>query len=205
MPPPLDEPSASESAFPEAPDATETLALVARIRDGDRGAWTELYRRYHDDLLFAVRVHLGTRLRECLESEDVLQSVVLDAFQALPQFEVRAPGGLRAYLNQMVVNKIRARAGYFGAQKRSGGVPLTADVEDAAGEGPAPSYAEPERYERLERCLARLPEEMARVLVLRRVDGLSSKEAAAVLGKSDAAVRKLYSRALARLTALMAE
>ena len=33
----------------------------------------------------------------------------------------------------------------------------------------------------------------------RKVDGLSSQEAGAVLGKTDVAVRKLFSRAMARL------
>lgn len=65
----------------------------------------------------------------------------------------------------------------------------------------APTYQNGERFERLERAMRLLPPEMEQVL--RQVDGLSSKEAAQVLGKSDAALRKLYSRAVARLGTLM--
>ncbi len=48
-----------------------------------------------------------------------------------------------------------------------------------------------------------VPEDMRQVLVLRVVDGLPSREVAGILDKSDAAVRKSYSRAMARLVARM--
>jgi DNA-directed RNA polymerase specialized sigma24 family protein len=40
---------------------------------------------------------------------------------------------------------------------------------------------------------------MREVILLHRIDGLPSKDVAARTGRSDAAVRKLYSRALQRL------
>ena len=49
------------------------------------------------------------------------------------------------------------------------------------------------------------PEEMARGVRLRKSEGRSSKDAAEALGKSDDAVRKIYSRALSRLASLMSE
>jgi len=146
-------------------------------------------------------------LRASLESEDVLQSVALEAFKALPRFRPHGPGSLRHYLHKMVVNKIRDRADYFSAQKRAGTVPLSdEELERLPGHGgQVPEYYDGARFEELERNLERLPPEMERVLILRRVDGLSSKETARVLGKSDDAVRKLYSRAIARLTLMMDE
>ena len=58
-------------------------------------------------------------------------------------------------------------------------------------------------FERLERAIQQLPEDMRQVLVLRSVDGLPSQEVARKLGKSDAAVRKAYSRAVAQLASRM--
>lgn len=185
-----------------------TVELLARIRAGEEEAWEALYRRYHDDLLFAVRAHLGPGLRGNLESEDVLQSVAIQALKALPDFEPRGPGSLRHYLHKMIVNKIRDRADYHAAAKRGGGVRLASTdlhrLPDREATDREPTYQD-ERFVELERAMRLLPPEMERVLVLRRVDGLSSKEAAEVLGKSDAAVRKLYSRAVARLGTLMKE
>jgi RNA polymerase sigma-70 factor (ECF subfamily) len=186
--------------LPVEPDDCTTIAILERIRGGDAAGFEELYRRYHDELLFVVRRRLGARLRDCLESEDVLQSVALEAFQALPRFVPRGDGSLRAFLHTLVLNKIRDRADTYGAQKRQGGIPLSDSIAQRlpADPGPEPAYFD-DSYARLEQALARLPEDLRTVIVLRRIDGLSSKEIAARLGKSDAAVRKLASRAMARL------
>ena len=194
-------------AFPDPPDDEATLQILGRIEAGDREAWEELYRRYHDRLLFVVRMRLGRRLRGHLQSEDVLQSVVLEAFQALRSFEYRGPGSLQRFLQKMVTNKIRDLADTYGAEKRAGAVQLDEELARLVpqrGSGDEPAYYETEVYERLERCLAALPDEMRDLVLLRKVDGLSSKEVSERTGKSDAAVRKAYSRALARLATSMA-
>ncbi len=196
----------SENAFPTPPDEFQTLELLGRIQDGNQTAWEDLYKQYHDELLFVVRMNLGHKLRSALESEDVLQSVALEAFKALPKFEHRGSGSLRHFLHRLILNKIRDRADTFGARKRSGAVPLSDTlIGKLAGGNAAPAYHDGERFEKLEQGLGTLPEDMRQVLLLRKVDGLSSKEAAVAMGRSDAAVRKLYSRALARLTLLMGE
>ncbi len=193
-------------ALPAPPDDRTTLEILERIRVGDGAGWEDLYRRYHDELLFVVRRKLGSRLRSVLESEDVLQSVAIEALKALPRFVPRGEGSLRAFLHTLVLNKIRDRADTFGAQKRQGVVALTDSLAArvAAPEAPEPTYYNA-AYQRLEAAMARLPEEMHNVLLLRRMEGLSSKEVAERLGKSDAAVRKLYSRALAQLAMFTGE
>lgn len=182
--------------------ASVSLDLVQRIRAGDHGAWTELYRRYHDQLLLTVRLRLGPGLRRFLQSEDIFQSVALEAFRSLERFEYRGQGSLERYLHTLVVNKIRDRADTFGAAKRAGAVALDEDLSaNLADDGP--SYHEGERFERLERALKALSPEQRELVVLRRLEGLSSQEVAARLGTSDGAARKGYSRALARLTTLL--
>lgn len=191
------------SAFPTPPSEGRTLELVQRLHAEDPAAWTELYRLYHDELLFTIRVNLGARLRAALQSEDVLQSVALEAFKALPRFEHRGPGSLSAFLRRLVLNKIRDRADHFAAEKRAGTVPLSDSMLGALGDRCEPRYYDTERFERLERALAGLPDDMRHVLLLRKIEGLSSQQAAARLDRSDAATRKLYSRALARLSLSM--
>ena len=48
------------SRFPPSPGETRTLELLGRIHDGNDEAWNELYRLYHDELLFTIRMNLGT-------------------------------------------------------------------------------------------------------------------------------------------------
>ncbi|MEQ1891511.1 MAG: sigma-70 family RNA polymerase sigma factor [Planctomycetota bacterium] len=194
------EETAAESAFP-APESL-SMELVKRIQGGERAAWNELYARYHDQLLLAARLRLGPGLRRHLTSEDVFQSVALEAFRALERFEYRGPGSLETWLRTLVLNKIRDRADTFGAQKRAGDVALDDALASSLAE-PAPAYHDGARYERLERALAELEPVARELLLLRKLEGLSSKEAAARLGLSDDAARKAYSRALARLATRM--
>lgn len=184
-------------------DVDLSLELVERIRDGDATAFESLYRRYRDALLFSIRCRLGAHLRSRLESEDILHSVVKDALLDLRTFEPRAgANSLAHYLHVCVLNKIRAKADHFGAAKRKGEVPLTDSIAErlpSARGAAEPQYHDSERYEKLERALARLPEDQREAILLRRVEGLSNAEAAAVLGKTPEAASKLYNRALARL------
>ena len=145
-------------------------------------------------------MRLGPDLRRHLQSVDIFQSVALESLRALEKFEYRGPGSLNRCLNALVTNKIRDRVDTFRAQKREGTVPLPDEVGM-----PAPAYQDPELYERLENALAKLPEDLREILLLRKVEGYSSKEVGERLGKSDDAIRKAYSRALARLTLSMGE
>jgi RNA polymerase sigma-70 factor (ECF subfamily) len=187
------------------PSMDASLDLVKRIQDGDSRAWDELYLRYRDQLILSIRCRLGPGLRSHLESEDILQSVFRDALSDLHRFEPRRPRALNHYLHTCVLNKIRTKADYFGAAKRSGETALTDGLSQQLpdpAEG-TPQYHDSQRYEALEGALARLSEEMREVVLLRRVEGLSNQETADVLGKTPAAASKLYNRAVARLAMLM--
>ena len=189
----------------DSPDAQPELSteLVRRIHAGDRAAWDGLYRRYHDALLFTVRARLGPRLRSCLQSEDVLQSVFEDALRDLERFEPRGPGSLRHWLHACVENKIRARADYHDAGLR-GRVQSAGSRLDALDAGEDVDYFESERFGRLELALDRLPADMREVVILRAVEGLSNVETASLVGKTPEAASKLYNRALARLGGMIA-
>ena len=179
------------------------MDLVQRIRAGDRAAWDELYARYHDQLLLAVRMRLGAGLRRHVESEDIFQSVALEAFQALGRFEYRGTGSLERFLRTLVVNKIRDRADLFAAEKRGGAHAPRPLEESIPAPGEPLGYHDAERYERLERALNALAPDERQLIVLRKLEGLSSQEVAAQLGCSDEATRKAFSRAMARLTTLL--
>jgi RNA polymerase sigma-70 factor (ECF subfamily) len=179
------------------------MDLVQRIKKGDRAAWNELYQRYHDQLLLSVRMRLGPGLRRYLQSEDIFQSVALEAFRSLERFEYRGEGSLERYLRTLVVNKIRDHADAFAAQKRGDALALD-ETQAEILVAPGPSYHDAERYERLERALNALPAEQRELIVLRKLEGLTSQEVAMRLGIGDDAARKAFSRAMARLTTLLA-
>lgn len=187
-----------------APD--ESTALVRRAQAGESEAWEELYLRYHDAILFAVRARLGGGLREHVTSEDILQSVVADALSDIRRFEPRGEGSFGRWLSACVLNKIRSKAEHFAAGKRSGGEPLTDSLAGrlAARGDEEPRYADAARWELLESTLAELEPEAREVVLLRTVEGLSNAEASVRIHKSPEATSKLYNRALARMGARVA-
>lgn len=183
-----------------------SIDLVRRIQGGDTRAWEALYLRYRDRLLFSIRCRLGPALRARLESEDILHSVFKDALSDLHRFEPRNPQSLHRYLHTCVLNKIRSKADYFAAKKRAGEVRLSDSLIERIPNpsGAEPRYSDHERFDRLERAMQRLPDDMREIILLRKVEELPNLEAARIVGKSPEATSKLYNRALARLAVWMA-
>jgi len=183
----------------------DSIDLLRRGQLGDTGAWDDLYLRYRDRLLLSIRCRLGPALRARLESEDILQSVFKDVLKDLESFAPQHGAALNHFLHTCVLNKIRNKADYFGARKRSGEVPLSDSLIAALPNAPeqVPQYHDAPRYAALESALARLPDEMREIVLLRRVEGLSNREVADLLGRSPEAASKAYNRALARLASLI--
>lgn len=182
--------------LPAPPDGATSIELLRRASGGEATAFDALFRRHRDELLLAVRAGMGPRLRAAMQSEDVLQSVAMEAFAALQR---RAPpaDGFTRLLRRIVRHRLIDRARSLRRRPQPG--PLTPSVADAVPTPPPPTYTDP-RYERIERALCALPAELREIIRLRRFEGLSSQEAAVRLHRSDAAVRQMFSRAMARLT-----
>lgn len=192
---------------PQMPQPEDSVALVHRIQVGDDAAWEALYLRFRDRLLLSIRCRLGAGLRTRLESEDILHSMFRDALSDLHRFVPQGPESVNRYLHACVLNKIRSKAEYFGAQKRLGEVPLTDSLLAVLpnAQDSEPRYSDAAKFDRLERALARLPDETREVIVMRLVEEVPNHEVAATLQKSPEASSKLYQRGLARLAILMAE
>lgn len=188
--------------LPEPPDEPGSLDLLRQLRAGESSAFGQLYRRHRDELLLAVRAGMGPRLRAAMQSEDVLQSCAMEAFAVLQRSAEPPAGGFSGLLRRLVRHRLVDRARALHRQKRAGAVSMTDSVAANLSTPSPPSYADP-RYERLERTLRALPDELREVIRWRRFEGLSSQEVAARTGRSDEAVRKLFSRAMARLALLL--
>ncbi len=190
---------------PPLPPPEDSIDLVQRIQAGDDAAWERLYLRFRDRLLLSIRCRLGASLRAKLESEDILHSMFRDALSDLQRFVPQGPSSVNHYLHTCVLNKIRSKAEHFGALKRRGEVALTdsmlAALPNAADS--EPRYSDFDTFDRLERALARLPDETREVILLRLVEDVPNQDVAVSLGKSPEAASKLYQRGLARLAVLM--
>lgn len=198
--------------------APESLqGLIDRARGRDEGALEQLLNANTQRLLESVRAELGERLRQRLESQDVMQQVYLDALRDIERFENRGDDAFFQWLRRIAINRIcdADRRG-FQAAKRKGEVrvadlgrnaSLVGLFEAVRAPGARPSMAAGfgEEVAMLERALARLSEDHRTVIELRYLRQLNVAETAARMEKTERAVRGLCVRALIRLRELLGD
>jgi RNA polymerase sigma-70 factor (ECF subfamily) len=98
-----------------------SLALVARWRQGDQQAATELFQRYAERLIGLARHNLSSRLSHRLDPEDVVQSVCRSFFAGARngRFVLQQSGDLWRLLVGITLNKLQDKARRHTADKRS--------------------------------------------------------------------------------------
>lgn len=172
---------------------TQTIVLVRAAQGGDRQALERLLARYQEPVRRIVRLRLGPGLRASLESGDILQQVLLDAFRSLDRYEARDEAGFLAWLASIAEHRIRDAADYHAADKRDPTrerplephetevISATPSLVDGAP-GPSEQASRAEQVRRLEACLESLPPAERDLVVLRDYIGLSWAEVAERVG-----------------------
>lgn len=192
----------------QAPPKALTQDLLAAARRGDSDAWEALYRRYRVGLLLAVRRQLQGRSLRGRDTEDILQSAFLRAWNRIQGFEYRGEGSFRAWLRTLVVHKVIERSRQ-GERERplpvahgiDGDSSAQLDREPAADDLPPPEIlARREEEALLLSCLEELPELEREAIVLVRFEGKSWQEAAELLEVSRSTAQRAYRRGIAELT-----
>jgi RNA polymerase sigma-70 factor (ECF subfamily) len=90
----------------ERVEATNVTTLIEQARQGDEAALNELLKRHSQRLLESIRGELGERLRQRLESQDVMQQVYLDALDSIDRFVDRGHDSFFAWLKRIALNRI---------------------------------------------------------------------------------------------------
>ncbi len=152
----------------------------------------------------------GRAVRRRIEIDDLLQEVYLRALTApggLPPIE-EGEAALRRFLHRLARNAVIDAARAIRAAKRDGrerrlahsdwshgGVRASGIV--ARGMGPATGLAQEEGCAHILAAFEALAPEHRRVIGLRQFEGLSARDAAHRMGRSEAAIHSIYRRALA--------
>jgi RNA polymerase sigma-70 factor (ECF subfamily) len=196
--------------------ATDTDHLLERVAAGDEGARDLLLQHYRHRLRRMVVVHFDPRLAARVDPSDVVQETLAEAAARLDHYLRQRPLAFYPWLRQIAQRRlIHLYRWHVQAQRRSvtreeapAGLPdqsALALAERLFGHQSSPSAGlrRQERREQVRAALAALPEQDREVLVLRFLEGLPTREAAAVLQLSEVAVRSRQVRALERLKALL--
>jgi RNA polymerase sigma-70 factor (ECF subfamily) len=179
-------------AVPAEPD-TETPADEALVREAraDAAAFGLLYERY----LPRVYRYLYARTHDPDDAADLTQTVFVRALAGLPAYQ---PRGLpfTAWLFRIARNAVTDN---LRRRERRPADRLPAELADEGAGDFTTGFERRETLERVRRALAELDPERRELLAMRFAGGLKAHEIAAVVGKSEAAVRKQLSRTISRL------
>ena len=172
------------------------IHLVDRCREGDLGAFEELYRQ-HSGRLFSLAVRM---LGNPADAEDQLQEIFLSAHRKLQSF--RGESALGTWLYRLAMNQlldyVRSRAARTG--QLTDGINDDTMLADAGGHRLADRAID--RID-LERALAELPEGCRAAFILHDVEGLEHKEVSEVLGIAEGTSKSQVHKARLRLRGLL--
>jgi RNA polymerase sigma-70 factor, ECF subfamily len=189
---------------------TSSHGLVERVKQGDQDAFSRLFKKYRLRLAVLADYKLGPSLRRDADVDDVLQETLLRAYRNIQQFEYQSPGSFMSWLARIADHVIVDMARAQNRQKRAGEHVRFRSESNPGGPEPAhyetPSriFSENESLGEFAETLSRLPEDYRRVILLAKVEGLTTSEVAKRLEKSNEATSLLLHRAIKRLQSLQA-
>ncbi|MCP3919231.1 MAG: sigma-70 family RNA polymerase sigma factor [bacterium] len=217
----LQTPSTSESSYEgsidaDLPDAAESMVIFDRYRGGDEAALNDLLERYQRRLHRIVRIKLGKRLRQHLESMDVVQEVNIVAARKFGEFEPQGKSSILNWLSRIALNQIRAKNDYFGAEKRNTELEVSLEVQRGPQAGAGAGHdvddrlSPPERAWRkelreiLDECMVELRPTYKNIILLRDYCGMSWREVIRETGhENEHAAQQHHRRAWIKLRRLV--
>jgi len=162
--------------------------LVESAVQGDSGAWSEIYLKHYD----AIYRYLFGRLGRKEEAEDLASQVFLEALKSIASYKDRGKP-LAAWLFGIARNVSNNQ---FRHPRRTKTESLNRDdLMDG-------NVVVPDHHAEMMDLMAGinlLTEDQRETIILRFYVGLSAKEAAGILGKSEHAIYALQVRAIATL------
>ncbi len=165
---------------------------VQRASHGDAEAFGKLY----DHHLDTVYRYVYYKVSDAVQAEDLTAQVFMKAWEAMPRYQWRAipfSHWLMRLARNAVIDYYRTSKNHVDL-----GEELVSETLDPQGE-----YLRGEALSGLAAALGRLPEEQRTVIVLRFVEEMDYAEVAAIVGKSQGALRVIQHRALVALRRLM--
>jgi RNA polymerase sigma-70 factor (ECF subfamily) len=185
------------------PLAADERRLVERAREGDAGAFGQIYQHYVDRVYSFVIF----RVRDRAVAEDLTQDVFVQVLRGLDAFDWR--GSLAPWLLRIARNTVVDHWRRIGRrpERTLSAVEAGEDDEDdnrinrlVAEEDAGLAQAEGALDRaRIARAASQLTELQQQVLALRFAAGLSIRETADAMGKSEGAIKNLQHHAVRSL------
>jgi RNA polymerase sigma-70 factor (ECF subfamily) len=174
--------------------------LIQRARDGDQNAFAELVMMHADRVYGALR-RFGL---DAGEADEVAQEVFVRAWRGLPRFEERAQ--FSTWLYRIAFNEAQrqlSRRPPTRAEPSTDGADPIVSVPESLQLGPEAQTLDREFERTLDHALDQLPVDWRAAVVLRDIEGLSTHDAAEIVGVGEAAFKSRLHRGRMQLRALL--
>ena len=196
--PSYDDGALATSSEESEADRTRLIALVELARGGDAEAFGMLYDHYQG----SVYRFLFYRTRSAPLAEDLTSETFFRALRSMQGFRWQGKD-FGAWL--MTIARNLATDHFKAGRTRLEMTTEDMGQHDDTTEGPESAVLAGLTNEILLKALTALPDEQRDCLVMRFLQGMSIAETAAVLGRSDGAVKQLQLRGVRNLAKLMPE
>lgn len=154
-----------------------------------------LYEEYYDRIARYVFVHIGDKD----DAEDIAGEVFLKALKSLDTYEERGVP-MQAWLfkiaHNMIVDYLRKKSKLKAQEIDTDFLPVDEDPVEIAETNI--------ELEKVKQAMLKLSPDQRRIIGLRFMGGLASKEVASVMNKTDGAVREMQRAAIEKLRLLLA-
>ena len=172
--------------------------------------------RFRPYLKLLARTHLNPRQQSKLDSSDVVQQTLLDAFAKRDQFHGNSEAELAAWLREILKNNLadairdqrRDKRDVRREQSLEGAIDASFSQTHswlaAVQSSPSQRAVKQEELLRLAEVMTQLPEAQREAIVLHHLQNMSLADISKELGKTEAAVAGLLFRGLKALHGLLA-
>jgi RNA polymerase sigma factor (sigma-70 family) len=188
-------------------------AEIAAARRGEPAALDSLFARSLPPLVAFIRARSGKAIAARESATDIAQSVFREVLQEADRIELLGEGAFRNWLYMQATRKVFDRAKFHGRDRRdiSKEVALPAACPDADAllgcyatiASPSRHAAAREELARFEAAVQDLPDNQRDAVTMSRLMGLAYDQVGQQMGLTEAAVRGLVARGLARLSSVL--
>ena len=183
---------------------------LQRAREGDDRALSSLFRSAELPLQELARTLVGDRLRAKVRTSDLVQSTFAEAVGSWSSFRGATEAEFFQWMRRILENNVRDKHRHFTTLRRNSDREVEADASELQRcvdqrKLPSEQASLRDELDGLTEAISTLPLDQRRVLLLAAARGLSHREIAARMNRSEGACRVLLSRARANLVARLAQ
>ncbi|MFO0982981.1 MAG: sigma-70 family RNA polymerase sigma factor [Planctomycetota bacterium] len=194
----------------------DSRELVNQASRGDAQAIDSLLDQHLPGVHAFVRLRMSPDLRGKESVSDLVQSACREVLQHMGRFQYQGEGNFKHFLYTTALRKVLNKHRYYHKEMRDVRREVDRAVRGSQSQDeslsqvyqtlstPSGQIMRKEAIERLERAFDELPDDHREVVLLSRLMGLSHREIAAHMNRSEMATRSLLARALSTLAQKLA-